>query len=291
MVERSVSPSDRLTVAGLSYRESLRLVFPSVGARTRPSDVERLPWGPIAVVDGDAGIAGMFAEQGGFLSFLEAPGAFRPGLVAAGSGLDLYLLDVFSSEIYRYDSTGSLAGLAYSPLETMVIAGMCVDKSGLVYLSDQESDEVVVIDISAGTERRFGGFGSERGMFVDPAGVAVDERGYLYVCDSGNSRVQVLDGWGGVVKVWDVGGEDCEARPREVAVDRWGNSFVLDEGCGCLRVFRADGSETVRLEGRGPGLGFLARPGCIDLESERLLVADPVEGAIQVFDIRYDKRR
>jgi DNA-binding beta-propeller fold protein YncE len=246
-----------------------------------------LPGGEIAVVDRDAGLAGIFTEGGGFISYLEAPKGFHPSSVASGSGLGLYVLDSLSSEIYRYDSRWNLAGLAYSTSETALYAGICFDKTGSVYLSDQETDEIVVIDPSAGTERRLGGFGAERGMLVDPAGVAVDEKGLLYVCDWGNSRMQILDGWGGVVKVWVLKSEECVARPKAVSVDRWGNAFVLDEGCGSLRVLNADGVETVRLEGKGPGLGFLSGPEGLDLDSKRLFVADAVDGEIQIFEIQY----
>jgi DNA-binding beta-propeller fold protein YncE len=246
-----------------------------------------LPAGELAVVDRDAGVAGIFAGDGRFISYLEAPRAFHPSLLASGTGLGLYLLDALSSEIYRYDSRWNLSGLAYSAVGTALYTGMAFDKSGRVYLSDQESDEVLVIDPALGTERRMGGFGAERGMFVDPAGIAIDERGLLHICDWGNSRLQILDEWGGVVKVWKLMSEGCVARPRAIAVDRWGNSFVMDDGCECLRVLSADGVETVRLEGKGPGLGFLSRPEGLDIDSERLIVADAVDGEVQIFDIQY----
>ena len=97
-----------------------------------------------------------------------------------------------------------------------------------------------------------------------------------------------MDQWGGVIGVWAVKGEGCEARPSDVAVDRWGNAFVTDTGCSCLRVFNASGRETFRLEGDGPGLRFTKSPGGIDVSDGRLYVADSVAGAIAVFDIRYE---
>ena len=46
--------------------------------------------------------------------------------------------------------------------------------------------------------------------------------------------------------------------------------------------------ETVSIKGRGPGLGFLSDPAGLVVHDGKLLVADPVEGAIQVFDIVYE---
>jgi DNA-binding beta-propeller fold protein YncE len=288
LVESSVSPSQRLKVAGFSYQKSLQVLFPSVVDKSRPSSVVVLPGGELAIVDKSAGVAGLFGQSGVFISYLEAPSTFRPSLEAPGPGLSLYLLDAYSSEIYRFDSTGNLAGLADFADEPALFAGFCFDKTGRAYLSDQERDEIVVIDPSGGTERRLGGFGSERGMFIDPAGIAVDERGMLYVCDRGNSRVQVLDGWGGVLRVWALNGSGCVPRPEAIVVDRWGNSFVTDQGCSCLRVLNDEGTETARLQGKGPGLAFLDRPEGLDLDAGRLLAADPVEGGIQIFEIQYE---
>jgi sugar lactone lactonase YvrE len=116
----------------------------------------------------------------------------------------------------------------------------------------------------------------------------VDEKDRLYVCDAGNARIQVLDQWGAVAEVYSLKGNGCTPAPNAVAVDRWGNMFVTDAGCSCLRIMDASGAETFRLQGAGPGVSFTKEPEWLDLLDGRLYVADRAGGAVQVFEIRYE---
>lgn len=287
-VERAAFAADVRRATGLTFVRSIRTGTPSADGGARPSGVLVLPSEEIVVVDEDRGRAARFTLGGRFLAYLEAPGAFRASGAALGPGLSVYLLDSIGSTVYRFDSTGQVAGKSHVSTPGTQLSALCFGKAGLAYMSDQDADEIVVIDMGVETEDRFGGFGTGRGMFIDPAGLAVDEKNRLYVCDSGNARVQMLDRWGGVLNVWPLKGDGCTARPKAVAVDRWGNMFITDEGCDCLRVIDATGVETVRLEGKGPGLGFVESPGGLDVYGESLFVADPVEGVIQVFGIVYE---
>lgn len=288
LVERSAFSSKVKTAVGLTYVRSLRLSFPGTGASTKPSYVLALPTEALLAVDADRGRAGLFDLDGKFLDYLEAPGAFSPGAAALGPGMSVFLLDSRSGAISRFDATGRLAGLVFENYGGPSLVDICFDKAGVAYISDQEEDKIHVLHDDVWAESGLGGFGSGVGMFMDPAGLDIDERNRLYVCDSGNSRIQVLDQWGGVTAVWPLKGEECASRPRYISLDRWGNAFVTDAGCKCLRVLNAGGGETFRLEGAGPGLDFIERPEGLDVLDGRLYVADPIDGAIQVFDIRYD---
>jgi DNA-binding beta-propeller fold protein YncE len=288
VVERSAFAGGGKEVTGLTYVRSVRVEFPRAGGPSKPSCVLATPGGELVVVDGETGRAGRFELDGRFVSYLEAPGAFSPSAAALGPGLSIYLLDSFGGDICRYDATGQLAGRVSVREESSRLIDICFDKAGTAYVTDREEDVVHVLHGDAWAESGLGGFGAGPGMLIDPGGVDVDAQDRIYVCDAGNSRVQVLDQWGGVLGVWPVNGDDCEARPGDVAVDRWGNAFVTDTGCSCLRVLNASGVETFRLEGDGPGLRFTESPGGIDVVDGRLYVADSIAAAIQVFDIRYE---
>jgi len=257
------------------------------GGAFRPSDVVVLPSGSLVAVDESRGRAAVFREDGSLEAYLETPPTFRPSIVARARRLEIYLMDRFASSLYRFDSRGRPAGAVSLAEGRRRFAGACVDKAGRLYASDQENDEVIVLDPAGGGTVSFGGLGDAPGEFDDPAGLAVDQRNRLYVCDAGNSRIQVTDRWGGVFAVWLLSGPGCVPRPKAIAVDGWGNAFVTDTGCKCLRVLRPSGAEVLRIEGSGPGLGFTREPGGLDLSGEELLVADPAAGAIQVFEIVY----
>ena len=289
VVERSSFAGEARRATGLSFVRSVQVSFPGTAGRPSPSGVLSLPGDELVVVDEDRGRAGLFSEDGRFISFLEAPGAFRASEAAVGPGLGVYLMDSLGSRVYRFDSLGRLAGEAFAITEESRFVDLCLDKLGTAYLSDAENDEIIVLGAGYGAQGRLGGLGTQEGMFVDPAGLAVDEQNRLYVCDAGNSRVQVLDQWGAVVAVWPIAGDGCRPRPRAIALDRWGNAFITDQGCECLRVVDAAGVETFRLEGSGPGLGFTGNPNGLDVHRGKLFVADAVEGAIQVFDITYER--
>lgn len=288
VVERSAFSGVERAAKGLAYARTLRISFPGTGVRAKPSRVLALPSEQLVVVDGDRGWAGLFDLDGRFLAYLDAPGAFRPSAAALGPGLTIYLLDSDAGSLYRYDATGRLTGQVAVGNEGSSFVDVCFDKSGAAYLSDRIEDKIHVSHGEAWSESGLGGFGSGSGMFIDPSGLDVDEKDRLYVCDTGNSRIQVLDQWGGVAEIFPLKDDGCRPLPRSVAVDRWGNMFVTDAGCFCLRIMDRSGAETFRLQGTGPGLSFTKEPDGLDVSEGKLYVADRDGGAVQVFDIRYE---
>jgi hypothetical protein len=77
-------------------------------------------------------------------------------------------------------------GLAFTPGGDLVV----VDDDGVLVLRDATSSERVEL------VARFGGRGSEEGMFLFPRGVCVAPDGCIIVADYGNCRVQILDSAG-----------------------------------------------------------------------------------------------
>lgn len=289
VVERTAFSGEDKRAVGLSYARSMRLSVPGPAGRLRPTALIALSNEEFVAVDRDRGLAALFSSQGWFITYLEAPGSFSPGAAAEGPGMSIYLMDSMSSLVYRFDARGQLSGKMLAGESIQRPADLCIDKLETAYISDPENEEILVTDAGLGSTRRIGGYGTGEGMLIDPSGIAVDERNRLYVCDSGNSRLQVFDQWGAVLRVCPLAGGAYAPRPEDVAVDRWGNAFVTDSGCRCLRVLDSAGQETFRLEGSGPGLAFTGTPGGLDESDGKIYVADAVDGAIQVFDIIYER--
>ncbi len=287
VVQRSAFDEKQREATGITYVRSIRIDFPGAMGRARASSLVLLAGEQLVVADAERGLAGMFSLDGDFITYLEAPGAFRAGAVAEGPGMAVYVLESDGPAVYRFDATGQLTGEAYSDEEGRRFKDLCYDKMGALYLSSTEADEIIAVEAGLVGERALGGFGGGRGMFVDPMGLATDGRNRLYVCDSGNSRVQVLDQWGAVLAVWSLKAEGRLPRPETIAADRWGNAFIGDSGCRCLRVLSHDGAETFRLDWGAAGFGSGGGPAGLDVHSGALYVGGELDGTVRVFDITY----
>lgn len=137
--------------------------------------------------------------------------------------------------------------------------GMCVDKSGNIYLSDYD-DQVIVKMTEGGKINHLAGTSGTPGnnaalqnvsgtnaLFHDPAGMACDNSGNIYVADRSNNQIRVIKD--GKVSVFagngaqqagtvDAAANPLQAKfnnPNDVAVDNSGNVYVADIGSGSIR--------------------------------------------------------
>lgn len=137
--------------------------------------------------------------------------------------------------------------------------GMCVDKSGNIYLADS-NDSVIVKMTEGGKINHLAGSTGVAGnnaalqnvtgtaaRFTTPRGLACDNSGNIYVADRGNNQVRIIrDGKVGVLAgngaqqsgLVDATSNPLQAKfnaPVDVAVDNSGNVFVADIGTGAIR--------------------------------------------------------
>ncbi|TEU16266.1 MAG: phospholipid carrier-dependent glycosyltransferase, partial [Anaerolineales bacterium] len=118
---------------------------------------------------------------------------------------------------------------------------------------------------------QWGGYGSQKGQFIEPRAVAVDAEGRVYVADTGNHRVQVFDGEGQLLKVWS-GGNEAFVEPLAIAVDSRGDVLILDSHTNWIQRFDAEGRYLDRFG--GPLAGFFhARELAVDGQ-DNVYVAD-----------------
>jgi sugar lactone lactonase YvrE len=191
---------------------------------------------------------------------------FPQGLAVDGSG-DLYVWDTGNSRIRRVHA-GVIATVAGNgvggfggdggPATSANLngaAGLAVDSSGRIYISDTGNHRVrrvsaagtITTIAGTGTRASAGDFGLAVSASLTPGGIAVDAAGNVYVGDSGvytNQRVRRVDAATGVITTyaggWGLAGDGGAATsatmsPLAVATDANGNLLVVDHFARTVR--------------------------------------------------------
>ena len=167
--------------------------------------------------------------------------------------------------------------------------GVNVDQNGTLYVADATLRAVLVYDRDGKYLRRIGG----EKMFDRLSSVSVDQKGTrLYVVDIGgvqseNHRVRVFDPVSGK-HLFDFGHRGKEPGefnlPRDVAIGKEGELFVVDGGNFRVQVFDSDGKYRNAFGTVGRQTGNFARPKEIATDREgNVYVADAAFGNFQIF--------
>jgi len=132
---------------------------------------------------------------------------FSPVDVAAGRGIDIFVLDGANSRVIRLDR--NLRGA--SPLSSPggngrgrfgTFAGIAEDPgTGDLYLTESTAGTVVRLDLTGNITQVAGGFGSGKRSLRDPAGIEVDADGALYIADRGLGAVAVSTRFGADIRL------------------------------------------------------------------------------------------
>ena len=207
--------------------------------------------GAISTVAGN-GTSGWSGDSGpAALAQLDTPSA-----VAVDALGNLYIADTNSNRIRWVSADGqiisTIAGTgsaAFSgdngPAVTANLsfpAGIAVDASGYVYVSDSGNNRIRrftpganILTVAGGGACCDLGDGNPAtaANLNNPAGIAVDSSGNLYVADSGNNRIRMVTPQDGIiVTVAGTGVPSSGANqfnwPRGVAVDSHGDLYVAD---------------------------------------------------------------
>jgi len=189
--------------------------------------------------------------------------------------------DVPQGRFFRvgFDDPGRLA----KPL------GIDVDRDGNLYVADASIKAVMVYDRDGKFLRKVG----DAKLFDRLSSVTVDPRGdRLYVVDIGgvtseNHRVRVFDARDGR-HLFDIGKRGRGAGefnlPRDLAVGRDGQLYVVDGGNFRVQVFDRAGKYLHAFGSVGKQLGNFARPKEIATDAEgNVYVVDTAFGNFQVF--------
>ena len=168
--------------------------------------------------------------------------------------------------------------------------GIDVDRIGTLYVADATQKAILVYDREGKFLRRIG---SEK-HFDRLSSVTVDPKGErLYVVDIGgvsseNHRVRVFDARAGT-HLYDIGkrgkGPGEFNLPRDLAIGKDGQLYVVDGGNFRVQVFDANGKYLHSFGAVGKQLGNFARPKEIATDKEgNVYVVDTAFGNFQIFN-------
>jgi DNA-binding beta-propeller fold protein YncE len=234
--------------------------------------------------------AGVFLGEFGGFGF--GDGQFdKPRDLFVSGGLNLFVLDGENNRVTRYDVNGQSQGTfvdfnggdVRATLGFVRPAGLAGEATGYLYVSDQSTDRLIVLNPLAGGWSPLGGFGSQPGRFRHPTGLAVTTRGTVYVGDGGNGRVQVLDSFGGFVRAYPLTGPDPSGRVG-VAVMSQGEVVACESDSSRITVFSPDGHVLAQLASHGTHPGQLDDPSAVVVDrTDRIYVADTHNNRVQIF--------
>ena len=236
--------------------------------------------------------AGVFLGEFGGFGF--GDGQFdKPRDLFVSGGLNLFVLDGENERVARYDLDGHPQGIfvdfndndVRGTLGFVRPTGLAGEATGYLYVSDQSTDRLIVLNPLAGGWTPLGGFGSQPGRFRHPTGIAVNLRGTVYVGDGGNGRVQALDSFGGFLHAYPLSGPDPSGRVG-VAVLSEGEVVACESDSSRLTVFAPDGKVIATLAHHGSHPGQLDGPSAVAVDrSDRIYVADTHNNRVQVFHL------
>lgn len=230
--------------------------------------------------------------------------------LATDRSANVYVADTEQHTIYRVDSNGTSHIIAGKEGDDDCIngnsldarfdspRGLSVDASGNLYVADNGSGKIRVIDMNSTVSTLAGGFN-------DITDVSVAPNGDIIACDKGNHSIYRVEPGGRIFRVaggvqGDVYGvvngvkiKGSAARfnaPEGVAVGMDGKIYVADTGNTKIKVIDTDGSVnliTGTISGDEDGLQSVAKLTeptdiCIASKGNKLYILDKVSGGHKV---------
>lgn len=197
-----------------------------------------------------------------------------PASIAIDAAGNVYVADAFNHRVRRVTPDGTITALVGTgqagfdgdgaqaiDAQLRTPLGVAVDSAGSLYIADTYNHRIRkvaqggIISTIAGTGAS--GFGGDGGpgtaaMLSYPTGIAVAPNGTLYIADTRNHRVRKLALDGTITTVAGTGaagfkgdgGPAALARlnsPRDVAVSRDGNLYIVDRENRRVRMVDSDG--------------------------------------------------
>lgn len=270
---------------------SVRLIFESALGGTEaftPGGMSFGPDGSLYVCDTGrrsvlrlGGSGEVLARFGGMEP--RADRMFSPVDVAAGGGVDIFVLDGVNSRVIRLDrnlrSAGTLTSAGGDGRSRFgTFAGVALDNgTGDLYLTESSAGTIVRLDLTGNITQVSGGFGSEKRSLRDPAGIDVGADGALCVADRGLGAVAVAGRFGADIRL--IGKGNLEA-PGDVA-------FLTE---GCIAVADRRGVLVLSREGVPEGLAGYGTdremsPRSVAYRAGRLFIGDSRSRSILVYRV------
>lgn len=181
---------------------------------------------------------------------------------------NLYIADAANHKIKRLSPSGRCQTLAGTGVAGDVCgdngllaqfngpSGICVDASGIVYVSDNNNNKIKkiwssgkVTSLAGGTGGGFANGNGANALFNGPNGICINKSRKLFVIDTGNYRIRQVDEAGNVVTlagyssgyVDGVGNAARFGDFYDICVDAGGVMYVLDFENAVIRRVLDDG--------------------------------------------------
>lgn len=141
------------------------------------------------------------------------------------------------------------------------------------YVTDMNSNQVVVLDIASGKEiMRIGVAGDRDGQFKSITQIALDMDENIYVTDKVLGRVSKFDKEGVFLKSIGKLGDRINdfVRPKGIDVDRQGRIWVIDSGTEMAKIYNSDGQLLMFFGSPGGGPGNMNLPASISIDYDNV---------------------
>ena len=258
-----------------------------------PSDVATAKGGQTYVVDGGNHQVAVYDATNTKITTLGMMGSKEGQLMSPlGIGIsakgEVYVADKGNNRIVMFDSKGRARSHfeIEADGEGVVPVDIAVGPKGKeLFITDNASHRVVVVNAKGEFQRAWGGEGDEDGQFRYPATIDIDAAGNVYVVDVLNGRVQKFDAAGThLLTVGELGGKPGNFfRPKGVAVDDAGTIYVSDSFLGVIQVFDAEGAFQYVLGEEGVATVYDTPVG-MAASGNRLYVTQMLAGKVAVLE-------
>jgi sugar lactone lactonase YvrE len=299
------SKSKKATVFTLSWQNPLPAMAPVPVARLQVNradglnlDVDRLAWNP------DGTLHTLSASRDEIITYDLSTGTSvqinlkkdlglknPAGLATAPSSGSLFVSDTGGDRVVKLDKTGKLL-LEFGKSTSMFKSGqgelskpqgLTCSPQGVLFVADSGNSRFQAFNHQALFQFSGGEKGSGPGQIKNPTGIAWD-KDRVYVADAGNKKVVTFNTSGRYIRELGTMGPELLSEPRQVAVDREGNLFVLDVALGRILAYDPQGVYIGGFGSAGKAPGFLNKPKDFALnDNGDLYVAE--EGRVQAFRV------
>lgn len=266
---------------------------PPQGAPFTPGVTAIDPRGRILVADQARGTIYVWDGTGPPRGWLAGP-SDRSGLaprfvdvraIVAGSGLNIYVLDGGSGQVYAFDLSWQSRGVILDLTGATVLdrfgrlrpSALAIDPTGQAAVGDRSGQRMIVFDPNWAPSHELWGPGRGPAGLRDPAAIAFARDGRGAVADRGNRRVQYFDATGAWLAEYPV-----DRAPESVVFDARGGLWIGDAGGGITRIGRRGARQSWPPNAGESGAVFLALSG----DGRRLVASRPVAGRVDLYDIQ-----
>nr|CAB3267244.1 E3 ubiquitin-protein ligase TRIM71 [Phallusia mammillata] len=212
-----------------------------VGLLQRPSGIEILTNGEIAVADYENKVVNVFSTEGKYKSRIGHGKLMGPRGICLNRNGHLVVVDNKACQIFIFQVNGRLVtkfgnrGTGPSQLAGPHYAA--VNQRNEIYVTDFYNHCVKVFTTSGTFLRSIGSKGEGCGQFNAPTGIAIDFKSHVIVADWGNSRIQILDEKGSFLSYINTDSEPLYG-PQGIVATKNGYVAIADSGHQCVKVYR-----------------------------------------------------